>query len=64
MHVDGNYRVEIYKHLLDPGTAAKNATLGPWRESNLRPCDSGAALEPTELQRSRFDGMTLWLELE
>jgi hypothetical protein len=24
------------------GTKMKNATLGPWQESNLRPCDSGA----------------------
>jgi hypothetical protein len=32
--VDGNCREEIYIHLLDqPGTEAKNATLGPWQES-------------------------------
>jgi hypothetical protein len=35
---DGNCRVEIYI------TEAKNATLGPWQELNLRPCDFGAAL--------------------
>ena len=30
MHGKVNYRVEIY--------------IGPWQESNLRPCDYGAAL--------------------
>ena len=43
--VDGNYWVQIYIPLLDlPGTDAKNATIGPWQELNLRPCDSGTAL--------------------
>ena len=39
--VDGNFRVEIYVHLLDlTRTNARNANLGPWQELNLRPCDS------------------------
>ena len=41
--VDGNCRVEIYIHLVNQ-TEAKNATLCPWQELNLRPHDSGAAL--------------------
>ena len=37
--VNGNCQEEIYIHLLDlgPGTEAKNATLGPRQELNLRP---------------------------
>ena len=47
--VDGNYRVEIYTHLLDltRNSCEKCNYIGPWQESstiNLRPCDSGAAL--------------------
>ena len=32
-----------------------------WQESNLRPCDSGAALHPPESQRDSFRALIIGL---
>jgi hypothetical protein len=42
----GNYRLEIYMHLLDLtwNSCEKCNCAGPWQKSNLLPCNSGAAL--------------------
>jgi hypothetical protein len=48
MHV---FLVYIVHLLLDlySGTEAKNATIGPWKELNPRPCDSGALMRSNQL---------------
>ena len=45
------FECEFFVHLL--GSVEKHATIGRRAgiDPNLRPCDSGAALQPTELQR-------------
>ena len=48
--VYGNYRVEIYIHLLDlTRNSWENATAGPGQESNLRPCDPSTVTESSEM---------------